>query len=290
MRAGESIKKGFGVAITSLPLVLLLLLISVLFNLASSPISLKIQSITQAWGENPNFKDLIPALPLIFVFVILSLLLSSLTTAGSLSFIKEKIKTGKASLPTFFTQGSKLFLKFFLFTLITVLFGIAALAIFIVSLVPGSLISALGKGAAVALWSGIIVTVIFVVAAVILISYFAYLMLTLAPFVIVDKEIAGIAAVKESVKLVKSKFWPLAVLLTILGFIFIGILVIIFLLGLGFQALAAVNKVPAVSAALQFFLGVLFSFVFIYFDVVSKSSIMTYYFDMTKVENTSGAN
>lgn len=289
MRAGECVKKGFGLASKSLPLVLMLLLISVLFNLASSPITLKIQNITQAWGENPNFSQLIPAIPLVIIFVILSLLLSSLTTAGSLSYIKEKIKTGKASLGTFFVNGSKLFLKFFVFTLITVIFGLAGFGLFLLSLVPGGFISALSKGAGAGLWIGMILTVILMIAAILVIAYFAYLMLTLAPFVIVDKESSAMSAVKDSMRLVKGKFWPLAGLLTILALVFIAIIAIVFLLGLAFQAVASMSKVQAVNQALQFGLGIFFSFVFMYFDVVSKSSLMNYYFGMN-TENTGGAN
>ena len=73
MRVGESMKKGLTVAFQSLHLALVILVINLTFNLAMTPLTLKLQKSAD-WVPNPTAAQVLPAMPYVGLFVLFMIL------------------------------------------------------------------------------------------------------------------------------------------------------------------------------------------------------------------------
>ena len=116
MGIGASVKKGFSIAFRSLPLVLLLLLISISFNLITRPLTSKVQPVIQKIQQSqaPDFTELTPMLPSLLLVILGSILLNIFTDSGSFIIIRDTIKQSKGSISSFLSVGAKFYLRFIL--------------------------------------------------------------------------------------------------------------------------------------------------------------------------------
>ncbi len=277
MKVAEAIKKGFSAATSSLLIVLVVLGVSLVFNLAMSPLSSKLQALTQEWGSTPAIRQVIPALPYLALFVVLTTLLNTAITAGTFGYVLEKLKNGKASIQTFFNSGAKFFPRFLGLVALSFAFGLAFFVLIILSIFVAALISNIGANAGVWLGLGVAVAIILILALVSAWVYWMFLFFTLAPYRMVAKDAGLMASIKESSAIVKKLFWPVVGIVTILSLVFLLFALIVFVAGFVIANATGNPQALQGSGPLSIGLSVVFGFLFLFIDLFSKSSLMSFY-------------
>ncbi|MBI4432991.1 MAG: hypothetical protein HY592_05895 [Candidatus Omnitrophica bacterium] len=247
MRIGESLKKGFSTAQESMSLISVLFLFGLFWNL--------VNVFYTSQFESPDAQISIVVLVIATVFVLLSVFMQ----AGSLGFVREKVKTGTASLATFTASGGKYYWTLFVIGLM-------------VSLVIGIFVL-LAVLAAAALNQSDIAAVI---AAVIIsgIGIYIVLLMFLAPYIAVSEDKKAIASIRQSIGVVRKNILRvvgLALLLVVIGFV----------IGLVLGALFAVLSGAMPGTISQVLFAVLSSFVNSYLGVLVTAAFMSFYLGLT---------
>ena len=253
MGIGESIQKGFGTAKKSMPLVTLLFVFGFIFNLVNVFLAPK--------NPDPNAAPSPALIVLGVVFIFVSIFFQ----AGSMGFVRDLIKNGKASMASFASGGGKYYLRLLMLGIVvSLIIGIfvllAALAVAFLkdNLAPIGVVLAIFFGA---------LGVYFVV------------MLFLSPYAaVVDEKTVG-ESIKLSMKLVKKNIGPLlgmSALLIVIGF-GIGMLLGAVLAGLSY----AVKQ----ELASQVVFAVLSSFVNAYLGIVVTAAFMGFYLSLADRNN-----
>lgn len=257
MRVKGCISKGFSVASKSMNIVLILCVVGAVWNV----LNVFLAPQTGA-TETPNIGSAVGIIVVGVVFMFVSVFLQ----AGAMGYVRELIKTGKADFGVFTSSGSKFYGKILLLGVIVAL--VLGVFILVAALAVGLLQqTAQAVGVAIALVAG---------AAAI---YFA-LMIFLAPYAVIVKNVGPVAAIKESMALVKKNIASVlvtALLLVVIGFGIGFLLGVVFgLLSLGLQ-----------GSAPQILFGVLSAFVNAFLGVVVSGAFMKLYLEVSN--NTTGA-
>ena len=253
MGIGEAIKKGFGTAQKSMPLVALLFALGFIFNLINLFMAPK--------GAAPNAAPSPTLIVLGVVFIFLTIFLQ----AGSLGFVRDLLKTGKASLGQFSASGGKYYLRI-------LSLGIVVSLVIGVFVLLAAVSVALLKGGAAAV--GVLLAIFFGALGI----YFVVLFF-LSPYAAVVDEKGVMASIKLSMKLVKKNILPLlaiSLLLILIGF-GIGMLLGAILAGVSF-----VIKQETVS---QVIFALLSSGVNSYLGVVVTAAFMSFYLALPNRNN-----
>ena len=253
----ESIKKGFALAKKSMDLVLALFVFGAVWNLVNISLMPNVQD-PQA-PVNPATAMILMVLGIVFIF------LSIFVQAGSLGYVRDKIKSGNAALAVFFADGRKYY-------------GRILLVGAMIGLVVG-LFAVLAAVLAAVLSAFTIVAAILAVALIVIGVYFGILMF-FAPYLVVVDGKSPLDAVKQSVTLVRKN------LLAVLGVA--GLLILAgFAVGLGLGgAFAGVNLVLK-GVVPQILFAVISSFINAFLGVTVTSAFMHLYLGISN--NTSGA-
>lgn len=255
----ESVKKGFSVAGQSLNLVFVLFGFGLVWNIVNLV-------LTPRLAVSPDTPPSAGASAAMIAVGILFILVSFFVQAGSLGYIADKIKTGKAELSAFFAAGGKFYVKMLLLGLF-------------VGLVVGVLLLAIGLLVALLAPTVQILAVILGLLIGAAVIYFI-LMVFLAPYAIVVDNEKVMASVKKSMGIVKSH------LLTVIGIALVLIL-IGFLIGVLLGVILAILSAAVKGTAAQVVFAVLSSFVNAYLGVLVSAAFMNLY--LSASHNTSGA-
>ncbi len=253
MAVTASIKKGFGIARQSMAIVALLSLFGFVWTFLNIHYASQIKA--QAKTPDPKISILMMIAALVFIFVNIFL------QAGTLGYVRDKLKQGKADLPAFMSAGSKYYLKFFA---VGVVIALIAAAFIIVAALAVALLKNPG--------------LIIAVPSVIAMIYFILLML-FAPYIIVVDEEKSMASIKKSIGVVKKNLLGVLAILAILvaiGFatgLLIGI--VLGLLNVAVPGVVSQVVTAAFSSLLNAFLGVFVT-----------ASFMNFYLE---ISNTAGA-
>ena len=259
MKIKESIAKGFKVSKNSMNVVLVLFVFGAIWNVIN--VALTPQLATAQNAPAPVASAGVIGAGLVFM------LLSVFIQGGSLGFIRDLVKTGKAEFSSFTASGGKYYLKLFLLGLLV------AAIVGVLILLAAVAVAVLAKAANVV---GIILALLLASLGI----YFALLIL-LAPYAIVVDGSGVMASVKHSIKLVKQN------ILTVLAIV--GLLILIgFGIGIVMGALFALIRLGIPGTASDYVFGILGSFVNAYLGVVVTGSFMNLYLSVSN-NNTSGA-
>ena len=251
-----SVKKGFSVASGSLPLVGALFVFGFVWNV----VNLFFTAQFQAQNEAPQ-----ASLPMIFIGIAF-VLLSIFVQAGSLGYVRDRLKTGSADFGGFLAAGRQFYVRLLLLGLLMA----AIVGVFV--LVAAFGIAATGQQANAA---GIAVAVL-----VALIGIYVMILLFLAPYAAVAGDERVIQSLKSSISIVKKNFFAalgLALLLVVIGFAF----------GLLLGAVYALLSTAMPGTVSQVVFAALSSFVNAYLGLVVSGAFMNFYF--LKSGNTGGA-
>ncbi len=239
MSVKSSVQKGFGVARNSLSVVGILSLFGFVWNLVNLFYAPQVQ-------QNPPAASAgIVIATVLFIFV------SIFLQAGSMGYVRDKIKQGQATLSVFMSSGGQYYLRMLVVGLIITL----VMILFIV----------LGTVAVVTLkTAGVVIAIPIALTAVYLV-----LLVFFAPYIVVVENAGAIAAIKKSVGVVRKNFLPvigLSSILVVVGFV-IGLLVglILGLLRVLVPGPASQVVYAILSALLNSFLGVFVTAVFMNF-------------------------
>jgi len=250
MAVKESIKKGFGVARQSMAIVGILSLFGFVWNLLNIYYAPKIQAQTQT----PDVKTsvLIVIATLIFIFV------SIFLQAGTLGYVKDKLKQGKADLSAFIGGGSKYYLKLFVVGLIITLI---AMVFIVVAAVAVALLKTPG---------------LFIAVPVAIVGIYFILLMFFAPYIVVVDEEKSIAAIKKSIGVVKKNLLSvlgIAAILIAIGFA-IGLLsgVVLGLLNVAAPGIISQVAFAVLSSILNAFLGIFVTASFMNFYLTTSNA------------------
>ena len=249
MGIGESIKKGLSVTMQSLPLAGIFFLYGAATNLVNIKVSARLQG-----AAAPDNRTIALTLGISVVIILIGIFLQ----AGSMGYLRDKIKQGAASLGNFFAYGGKYYVPLLIFgLLLTLIIGVLVmLGVLAINAVPANL--------------RIVGAIIMLLAAAAGI-YFVVLMF-LTPYIIVVEDEKPIAAVKRSMALVKKNILGIlgiGLILVAIGFVF-GMLT-----GIILGAVTALTKTsPGTS---QILIAVLSSAVNAFLGIFMTSTYMTYY-------------
>jgi hypothetical protein len=243
-----SVGKGFGVARQSLAVVGVLSLFGFVWNLINIYFAPKLQT--------PSARVSLAMVFASVVFILASIFLQ----AGTLGYIREKIKQGKADFSLFMSSGSRYYGRLFLVGLIITLAVVAFIAV-------GAVAVAFLKTV------GIVIAVLIGIAAVYLI-----LLMFFAPYAVVINEEKAMASIKKSMGLVKKNF------LGVLGIS--GLLILIgFLAGLLVGLIFGLMNVALPGIVSQVIFAFLSSILNAYLGIFVSASFMNFYLE---INNTPG--
>jgi len=249
MGIGESIKKGLSVTMQSLPLAGIFFVYGAITNIINIKVSGRLQG-----GAVPDSTTIALSLG-VSVFIIL---IGIFLQAGSMGYLRDKIKIGNASLNNFVTYGSKYYLPLLIFGLLLTLIigGLVMLGVLAVNVMPQSL--------------KVVGAVVMLLAAAG--GIYFVVMMFLTPYIIVVEDEKPIPAVKRSMDLVKKN---------ILGILGIGLLLVAigFVLGMlsGIILGAATALAKVGPDASQMLIAVLSSVVNAFLGIFMTSTYMTFY-------------
>jgi len=245
----EMVKKGFSVAMSSKPLLLVLFGFGFIWNLINLPLQ------NQVRDANLGASFSIIGLSLVFVFI------SIFIQAGTLGFIRDMIKGGQCNLTQFKEYGMKYYLRvlaigLIVFLVVLVLVFISALLILILAAIPDII--------------KVVMATVFVIAGIVGIIFLFF-----APYAAVVDDSGVFDSLKSSIVVVKAYFWKvfLTGLLLMLAVIVIG-----FVLGLVTGLLSGILGFMGpvlnvfVSSVLNAFFSVVFTGTFMSFYLNSKLS------------------
>ena len=243
-----SIKKGFSLAVSSLPVVLVLFIFGFIFNLINLSFASKIQ--------DPNAP---PSLPMVlsgFVFIFVTVFLQG----ASMGYVRDKIKQGSATLSSFTAAGSKYYLKIFLLSLtIGLVIGVFVLlaALVLALLMKPAEYAAMGLA--------------IVVAAI---GIYTLILLFFAPYIAVSENKAVGACLKESVNVVRKN------ILKVIGIS--GILIAIgFLVGIVMGVTVGLASRVMSGGTSQYLFAFLSSLVNAFLGFFVTSSFMSFYLGLS---------
>ncbi len=190
---GQLVKKGFAVATKSAPVVGIMFVFGSIWSFLNIYISPRIQARTQ----NPSAKVSILIIIATLVFVLTSIFFQ----AGTLGYIRDRIKQGTANLNSFTSAGSKYYLRLFLVGLMVLL--ITALFIIIAAFA----LAFLKK-------PGLVVAV-----PVAIVALYVLLLMFFAPYMVVIDEKSPIESIKNSISTIGKEtnfFFGIVLVLTFL--------------------------------------------------------------------------
>ncbi len=217
-----SIKKGFSVAASSFPVVLVLFVFGFIFNLINQKIA----------PQTPNT----PPSPQMIVAGVAFILATVYMQAGSMGYARDKIKEGAATLSRFTGSAAKFYVKILLLSLIiaAIIGAFVLLAAFVVAM--------LGQTAHI--------VALIIAGAITIVGVFVLILLFFAPYIAVNENKPVGACLSDSVKTVRANLWK--VLLISLILIAIGFLVGV-LIGLVVGLVSrAVQNAPVTSILFAF--------------------------------------
>ncbi len=250
------LKKGLKVAMESMNLVLALFVFGAVWSVLNVFFSPQLQN---AGGRPPA-----TAIVLGVLFALASIFMQ----AGSLGYVRDKLKLGKVEFSSFTASAPKYYLPLLLLGLLVAL---VVGAFFLVAILIVALL------ANIASMLGVVLAVI-----VVAIGIYVGILMLLAPYFIVVGGQDVIASVKGSISLIRNnllKLLGIALILIVIGF-WVGVV-----LGLFFALLSTAMKGAPTA---QIIFAVLSSFVNAFLGVMVTGSFMTFYFETSN--NTGGAN
>ncbi len=251
MRVRESVKNGWGIAVSSMNLVLILFVFGAVWNVINVLVTPGLQT-----SETPNAGASALLIGLAVIFGLISIYMQ----AGSLNFIYEKLVKGSSDVAAFKSGGAKFYVKLFVLGLIVagIVGSLVLLAALCVAVFPQNL------------------NVIGIILAVILalIGIYVAIQIFLAPYIIVADGQGPMAAVKQSMALVKKN------ILSILGIA--GFMIVI---GFGFgivlgALLAGLSAVLSTGNIAQLLFAVVSSFVNAFLGVMVSGAFMSFYLSL----------
>ena len=249
----ELIRRGFQLAAKSRDLLILLFIFGFAWNLINIPLTSQMQKASVLGS--------IAIVALSLVFIVVSIYLQ----AGSLGYVRDLVKSGKADLAGFKQSGRQFFLRIFGVSVIVGLYVVilsivAALVILIGGQTPNP------------------VTVV-IAGLIFLIGLVGVLMVFLSPYILVADDKKVFVSLRESIALVKAdigKVLCLGLMLILIGF-GIGLL-----LGVLFGLLGGI--LPGIVGQVIF--GFLSSVVNAYIGIVVSATFMTYYLSLKSSAST----
>jgi len=255
MAIKASVKKGFEVTKKSLTVIGILSV----FGFVWSFINIYIAPKIQAQAAAPSVKISVLVLIGSLIFILASIFLQ----AGTLGYVRDKIKQGKSSLVAFTAAGFKYYLRLLavgiIITLIAMLFILVA-ALAVAFLKKPGLVIAIPAGLA---------------------AIYAVLLMFFAPYIVVVNEEKPIASIKKSAGLVKKNF------LRVLGLL--GILIAIgFVIGLLAGAILGLLNIAIQGITAQVIYAVISSFLNALLGIFVTASFMNFYLEISNT-NTAGA-
>lgn len=255
----EVIKKGFGVAVKGLGLILILIVFNLIFNLASIPLAV-------APGVTPTPQVTSMALVLSAIFILVSIFLQG----ASLGIIRDFVKAGKMELGKFAGYGLKYYLR---------LLGLGALVILIILII--AVVATLLIAATIPLKNTVVTVIMSIIAIAIgAVGLYWIFLLILTPYAIICDEIGIIEAMKKSVRTVRRSIGKVLLILLLLILISLGIG---FLFGFGTGLISAALPVRVG----QILIGVVNSIVNGYLGVVMMAAFMVFYLGLVAKEKAS---
>lgn len=257
MGIGASLKKGFGTAAQSVPVIFVMFVIGFIFNVIN--IYIAPQNALGAAPGGPAQAPTPAVLAAGFVFMLVTVYMQG----ASLGYIRDKFKDSSAKLSNFFAAGAKNYVKILLLSILV------ALIIGFFVLIAALLVSLLGPKAQVV--SVILALLTASVGIYVLILFF------LAPYIMIADNKGVIAALKESAHLVRQnilKVIGIAVTLVALGFS----------VGLILGVLIAAISVAIKGIAAQLIFGFLSSIVNAYLGFLVSASFMALYYGLSHKE------
>ena len=256
MGIGESISKGFGVTKKSMGLILLLFAFGFIFNLLN--LFFAPPATAPGVAQPPPSPALIAA-AVAFIF------LTIYFQAGSMTFVRDMVKTGSANLGNFKAGGGKYYLRLLVLGLVvSLIIGgfvlLAALAVAVLKSLPAVSVP---------------LAILFAALGI----YFVVL-LFLAPYAAVVDDLGAMASIKLSMKLVKKNVLAL-----------VGISLIMIAIGFGIglilgAILAGVSYVIKVAMVSQVIFALLSSLVNSFLGVAVTGVFMNFYLSITDRNNT----
>ncbi len=259
MNIKETVVRGFKIAAGNMNIVMILFAVSAVWNVINVFLAPKVQ----APGANPD----IAASVAIVVVGIVFLFVSIYVQTGSMGYVQEVLKTGKADLGVFNTCGAKYYGKILLLGLLL------ALVIGVLVIFAALAVALFGKTAQVV---GVIIALILASVAI-----YCILMILFAPYAIVAGNAKVIEAVKQSITLVRRNM--LTVVGTLLLLVLIG-----FGMGFGIGVVIGLMSLMLKGTASQVLFGVVSAFMNGFLGMVVTGSLMKLYLEVSN--NTGGAN
>lgn len=247
MSVKTSVGKGFGIARQSMPVVGILSLFSFVWNLINLYYAPQVQQNPQAAIS-----------AVLVVATIVFLLVSIYLQAGTLGYIRDKVKQGQATLSVFTSSAGQYYMRIFGVGLIIT--SIALLFIVVAAVLVAFLKTV-----------GVVIAV-----AVAVIGIYLFCLVLFAPYIIVANDERAVASIKKSVGLVKKNILPvfgISLILVVVAFA-VGLLTGVLLGLVNVAAPGPVSRViyALVSSLLNSFLGVFVyaSFMNFYFEVSNR--------------------
>lgn len=191
MGIGSALKKGLSVMAASLPVVLITFVVGFAFNL----LNLAIQP------PGPQTANTPPTPPQVIAGVVF-ILVTVFLQAGSMTYVREKLLQGKATVALFFQGGGKYYVKILLLSLIiAVVIGVFAVA----AAIAGGLLAPTNRVAAIV-----------AIALISIVGLYALILLFFAPYIAIHEPKGVIASLGESTRVVRANFLPILLLSLIL--------------------------------------------------------------------------
>lgn len=259
----DSIKKGFVVATMNPVLILVLFIFNLIWNMINVAIipapAVTAPGVVPAAATAPEVSPQTALLTLLITVIFI--LLSIFMQGGSLGLVKDYIKGNKMNLGKFASYGLKYYLR---------LLGVGVIIILLI------VIAALIAGLIVAVVTPLNNVVATVIATIIAIAvglaciYFV-IRLVMSPYALVCDESGIIQAMKNSMNVVRGKyFWKVLLLLVLIVLIAIGIGVLVGII----TGLITVAMPPKAG---QTIIGVVNSLFNGYLGIVMMAAFLSYY-------------
>ncbi|MBI4352641.1 MAG: hypothetical protein HY593_01820 [Candidatus Omnitrophica bacterium] len=250
MGIGESLTKGFSVSVRSGVLFFVLFIFGFVFNL------INVLAFQNPPSPEPKTSTLVAAFSIGVVFILLSIYVQ----AGTLGYIRDRVKLGSVNFSTFFSSGAKYYVRLFLVGLLVALIvgALLVLAGLVAALLTGKL-SVLGIALAI------------LIAAL---GIYLVVLLFFAPYIVVAGDQPAWASIKQSVAFVRKNILPIlgiAILLVLIGLV-IGVL-----LGL----ISGLTAVAIKGVASQMVFAFLSSLVNAFLGILVTATFMNFYFGRT---------
>ena len=252
----ESYKKGLSTALQGYGVVMCLFF----FGLAWNLLNIFAANRLNLANPTPQVSGGLIAAGVVFV------LMTVFTQAGSLGFIKTRLKEGRGALGDFFASGGKYYFKI----LVIALFISMVVGVFV-------LLAALSASLLGTRSPALSMTLVIFIAAV---GVYFTILFFFAPYAAVASDMKAVEALKKSVGLVRQnllKFVGLAALLVLTGFIAGLILGVVF---------AGVSLGVKATIPQQIIFAALSSFVNSFLGLFVSSSFMSFYLGLPQSGNT----